>query len=211
MLILGDAGFNYFYHPTYHSRTRKDRRLKREAQDLPITLLMVYGNHEIRPENLPSYKPSNWHEGTVLVEDDYPSLLFLQDGEIYDIEGKSVLVIGGAFSIDKGDRIYSTNWKYRWFHDEQPSDTIKRKVEAKLEEKDWQVDVVLSHTIPEKYVPTEAFLPGIDQSSVDRTTEIWLGEIEQKLTYSQWWAGHWHLTKRIDKLQIVYEEVMRFE
>ena len=40
----------------------------------------------------------------------------------------------------------------------------------RLEERNWQVDVVFSHTCPLKYEPVEVFLPGIDQSTVDKST-----------------------------------------
>ena len=49
--------------------------------------------------------------GEVLVEDDFPSLLFAIDGEIYDIGGLDTIAIGGAYSIDKETRIlYEQFW-----------------------------------------------------------------------------------------------------
>ena len=52
------------------------------------------------------------------------------------------------------------------------------------------MDVVLSHTCPERYIPVEAFLSGIDESTVDNSTEEWLGSIEEKLNYVAWLCGH---------------------
>ena len=40
-----------------------------------------------------------------------------------------------------------------------------------IRDRNWQVDVVFSHTCPLKYEPVEVFLPGIDQSTVDKSTE----------------------------------------
>lgn len=68
------------------------------------------------------------------------------------------------------------------------------------------MDVVLSHTVPLKYEPVEVFLEGIDQSSVDKTTEEWLDRIEEKLHYNRWFAGHYHTEKKIDKLQLMFED-----
>ena len=45
LIILGDAGINYF-------GGGKDRALKRLLAELPITLLCIHGNHEQRPETL---------------------------------------------------------------------------------------------------------------------------------------------------------------
>ena len=50
---------------------------------------------------------------------------------------------------------------------------------------DWKVDVVLSHTTPLKYEPVEVFLPQIDQSQVDKSTEIWLDSIGYLLTFDR--------------------------
>ena len=71
----------------------------------------------------------------------------------------------------------------------------------------WQVDTVLSHTCPYQYEPREAFLPMIDQSTVDDSTEKWLEEIEQKLRYDHWFCGHWHIDKRIDRMHFLFHSV----
>lgn len=46
----------------------------------------------------------------------------------------------------------------------------------------------------------------IDQSTVDKTTERWLGEIEGRLSYERWYCGHYHIKikKKIDKLRNDY-------
>lgn len=136
------------------------------------------------------------------MEEEYPNLLFAKDGEVYDLDGKKAIVMGGAYSVDKW---YRLQCDLNWFPDEQPSDEIKARVEQKLDELDWKVDVVLSHTCPERYIPREAFLSGVDQSTVDNSTEEWLGRIEQKLTYQSWYCGHWHIDKRIDKMHFLFE------
>lgn len=112
------------------------------------------------------------------------------DGEIFDLEGLRHLVIGGAYSVDK---FYRLARGYGWWPDEQPSQEIKDKVIQTLCSCGWQVDTVLSHTCPYQYEPQEAFLPMIDQSTVDDSTEKWLEEIEQKLRYDHWFCGHWHI------------------
>ena len=115
--------------------------------------------------------------------------------------------MGGAYSVDKYYRIVHG---YNWWPDEQPSEEIKGDVERALDSVDWKVDAVLSHTVPLKYEPVETFLPGIDQSSVDKSTEQWLGQIEKRLDYSLWYAGHYHTTKRIDRLRIMFEDIAIF-
>ena len=95
--------------------------------------------------------------------------------------------------------------------DEQPSEEIKADVEAALDAVGWEIDIVLTHTLPAKFTPTEAMLPGIDQSGVDRSTEDWLDTIEDRLTYKQWLCGHWHINKHVGNFHILMQDYMTLE
>ena len=119
------------------------------------------------------------------------------------MDGRKNIVIGGAYSVDKFHRLAMGA---HWFSDEQPSEEIKNRVVAKLESVDWKVDAVLSHTCPYKYRPTETFLPFINQDTVDNSTELWLDEIEDKLQYSKWLCGHWHIDKKIDRMRFMMND-----
>lgn len=182
--------------------------IKKEfIKNLPITIFAIQGNHEQRPATIDCYKEKLWHGGIVYYEEEYPSILFAKDGEIFDLNGKQAIVMGGAYSIDKEMRIMLG---LPWWEDEQPSEEIKSYVEQQLEKLDWRIDVVLSHTIPLKYEPIEVFMSGIDQSRVDKSTEEWLDEIENKLYYKKWYCGHYHTKKKVDKLEIMYENFDEF-
>ena len=130
-------------------------------------------------------------------------IYFDKDGEIFTLDGKSHLVLGGAYSVDK---FYRLIHNYGWWPDEQPSDEIKEDCWRKLEECGFVVDTVLSHTCPYKYIPREAFMPMIDQDSVDDSTEKWLDTIESRLYYEHWYCGHWHINKRIDKIHCLFHD-----
>lgn len=97
-----------------------------------------------------------------------------------------------------------------WWADEQPSVEIKAYVEQQLEKLSWQVEMVLSHTTPLKYEPVEVFLKGIDQSKMDKSTEIWLDGIEGRLDYRKWYCGHYHTEKEIDKVEIMFKNFDTF-
>ena len=202
MIILGDAGINY-------DGGIRDCVTKQSLAKLPITLFCIHGNHEQRPYTIAGYRKMSWNGGIVYCEEEFPNLLFAKDGELFDLDGHQAIVIGGAYSIDKEFRLACG---YGWWSDEQPSDEVKQYVERQLERLDWNVDLVLSHTTPLKYVPTEVFLPGIDQRTVDRSTEIWLDRIEDRLDYRRWYCGHFHTEKEIDNISIMYEnyEVLNF-
>jgi len=194
LIILGDAGINYY--------GDDDNLLKEKLQSLPITLLCVYGNHEERPENIKTYQEIKMFDGIVYQEEKYPNLIFLKDSEIYNINNKKVLVIGGAFSINKDLMIEAG---YKWFKDEQPSEEIKQQVLINLEKYSNQVDIVLSHTCPFKYLPFEKFHIGVDQDTVDQSLEHFLDKIEENIFYNDWYCGHFHTDKVVDKLNFMFE------
>ena len=102
------------------------------------------------------------------------------------------LKLGAYLRKDKAEIEKDLKWVYQLF--------------PRLEERNWQVDVVFSHTCPLKYEPVEVFLPGIDQSTVDKSTEEWLDTIESKLHYERWYCGHYHTEKQVDKLRFMFED-----
>lgn len=198
LIILGDVGLNY-------SGGNRDYAVKKILASISITTLCIHGNHENRPQNIASYKMKEWREGTIFYEEEFPNLLFAKDGEIYNLEGQKAIAIGGAYSVDKEYRL-KRNWG--WWEDEQPNKETKEYVEIQLEKVDWKIDIVLSHTGPLKYEPVELFLNFIDQSKVDKSTEIWLDLIESKLNYKHWYFGHYHANKKVNEsVTILFEEI----
>ena len=200
LIILGDAGINYHLDET-------DMALKLTLSRLPITFFCVHGNHEERPENIRSYITREFNNGIVYYERAYPNILFAKDGEIYNLDNLNTLVIGGAYSVDKEYRLI---YDIKWFKSEQPDEIIKERVRNKLKEYNYQVDVILSHTCPYKYIPSEKFLPYIDQSKVDKSTEMFLDEIEDNTEYQRWYCGHYHTDKVIDKMQFMMYDFDEF-
>lgn len=201
MIILGDAGVNYY-------GGKRDIKTKELISNIPITLFCIHGNHERRPSTIKTYKEEKFFGAPVYVEPEYPNIKFAIDGELYWINGMSTLVIGGAYSVDKFYRL-ARGWN--WFPDEQPDDKIKENVDLTLNLMGWNVDCVLSHTTPLKYEPVEEFIVGLDQSTVDTSTEVWLDKIEDKLNYKKWYAGHFHCDKwKGDKLRIMFNDIEEF-
>ena len=201
LIILGDAGINYY-------TNENDYILKNTLLQYPITFFCIHGNHEERPENIKSYNTKMFHGGIVYYEKDYPNILFAKDGEIYSFNNQKVLVIGGAYSVDKYFRL---SRGYNWYESEQPNEETKKKVKNVLNKLNNKVDVVLSHTCPYKYLPREVFLKGIDQSTVDNSTERFLEEIEESVCYNLWYCGHYHVDKKTDKIVFMFNEIEKFK
>ena len=59
------------------------------------------------------------------------------DGDIFEINGKQCIVIGGAYSVDKFYRLHN-GWK-QW-PDEQPTPAIRTYVEDMLDYKAWYME-----------------------------------------------------------------------
>lgn len=192
IIILGDVGANYY-------GDERDSEFKAALASVKPTLLCIHGNHEQRPSNIVGYETHLWNGGKVLIQPEYPNLLFAMDGEVFTLCEVRYLVIGGAYSVDKRYRLRNG---MGWWPDEQPSDDTKRYVESQIAS--HEIDAVLSHTCPFKYEPREMFLPMLDQRTVDTSTEVWLDKIEESLSYKAWYCGHWHTDKHIDKMHFLF-------
>ena len=214
LIVLGDTGFNFY-------DDKRDDELKKEISLLNITLFCLHGNKENRPQNVGTYGIRSFCGGKVFYEPKYPNIYFAIDGEIYTFEGKQYMVVGGAHSVDKM-RCLEEGTPF-WF-DEMPDETIKKKVELCLQNQDNKIFGMMTHTCPINYLPTEMFMSTRQRESIkkkphkakskklfkpdiDRSTEIWLGELEKKLDYEVWFCGHYHIDKQIDKIQMMYNSI----
>lgn len=214
LIILGDAGFNYY-------NDKRDNKLKKKISQLNITLFCLHGNKENRPQNVGTYGIRSFCGGKVYYEPKYPNIYFAMDGEIYTFEGKKYMVVGGAHSVDKM-RCLEKNAPF-WY-DEIPGDTIKDAVECRLQNEGNKIYGMMTHTCPINYLPTEMFVStkqnaGINKKThktqskktfkpdIDRSTEMWLGNIEKKIDYEVWFCGHFHIDKQIDKIQMMYHDI----
>ncbi len=200
LVCLGDTGFDYY-------GDERDAQVKDKAAIMGFTLLCIRGNHDRNPASLPSYHLIPWRGGEVYCDDRWPSILFARDGSVFDLDGRATVAIGGAYSVDKAYRLAKG---YAWFPDEQLTADEQRAVEAALAHRDWRVDTVLSHTCPASFVPQEALLAGVDQSTVDTAMEDWLQTVEDRLDYRRWFCGHFHIEKQEANLRFVYHDILEF-
>lgn len=197
LIVLGDFGINFWL-------DRRDIEKKEELAKLPLTIFAIHGNHEARPFELDGYKEKEWMGGIVYEEDTYPKIKFAKDGEMYILNDKKCIVIGGAYSIDKDYRLMAG---LPWYESEQPTTAIKQYVEIQLKKMNWKVDYVFSHTCPIAYEPTDLFLDYIDSNKVDKSTEEWLSAIERKLIYEKWYFGHFHDNREYNQGELLYEKI----
>lgn len=189
IIILGDAGLNFFLN-------KSDDNLKQQLGKYKCNYFIIRGNHEERPSNLLiKDKDANWHIGEqwgnlIFYEEKYPYIKYAMDSPtVYYINNYKTLVIPGAYSVDKEYRL-KMGWS--WFEDEQLTEKEMEHGREITKQHNFSFDLVLSHTCPIIYEPTDLFLSFIDQSKVDKTMERYLGELEHALDYRLWCWGHYH-------------------
>ena len=183
VIILGDVGLNY-------NLNESDLGSKKGlTKKYPFTFYCLRGNHEARPGDVPGMKLVQDEDvgGPVWVEEEFPNIRYFTDWGMYTINGLSVLVIGGAYSVDKHYRL-AQGWK--WFSNEQLAPYEMKACMKNVAGK--QIDLVLSHTCPLSLQPTDLFLRGLDQSTVDNSMEVWLEELAKKFEWKLWLFGHYH-------------------
>lgn len=197
LVLLGDAGLNF-------TGKKGEKFHKQEMSAAAVAnnvdILVVRGNHDKRPSNIPSYKLIDYKGDQVWYEDDCPNLYFAKDGGYYNIEGFDVFTIGGAYSIDKFYRLAN---RWTWFSDEQLSEEERAHIWNNLRE-DFNYDLVFTHTCPFDYRPVKDFLNY--KIEEDYTMELFLQKIETKLRnkIGKWMCGHFHHNRILcDHLQVV--------
>lgn len=202
LILLGDAGILY-----YGENSAREKMMKARLNRLPITLLCVRGNHEARPQNRANMLRRDFCGGEVYFEESCPNILHLTDGGVYSICGKTVLSIGGAYSVDKELRL-AMNCK--WFKDEELSDEEMKEIFDNLLAKRTHYDYVLTHTCPMKWAPRDLFISGIDQSKVSYRMERFLNRIESVISYDHWYFGHYHDNREASpRATMLYQEIRR--
>lgn len=215
IVILGDAGLNFWLNNT-------DKKYKKLLNSMNYHIYCVRGNHEQRPELIKSMILVNDENvnNVVYMEEAFPNIRYFVDGKIYNLLGYKCLVIGGAYSVDKWYRLaragYSKNEaetadpkKCGWFKNECLTAAEMAAIMEKV--KGESVDFVLSHTCPLSWEPTDLFLNGIDQSTVDKSMEVWLDELKDNIKWKYYLFGHYHADRiewpHVEQFYQEYEDV----
>lgn len=221
LIILGDVGINFF-------GGKPDKFFKRNIENSGYTIFCVRGNHDLPPENLDNTTKIKREEGIFWYEPEYPHILYFQDGGVYWFGEYRTLVLGGAHSIDRGERLlraglvdentmYNEDFIYRlpydecakagWFKDETLLPDVLNYVIDSYEGANF--DIILSHTCPIEYLPTDLFLDSVLQNKVDRSVEIGLSEVAECVHWRNWLFGHFH-EDRIEApgVYLMYESIL---
>lgn len=197
LICLGDFGANYFF-------DYRDDNYKAKLGKYPFEYFVIRGNHEQRPSFCADRNPDSWHiekyfDGSVYVENKYPHIKYADDvAAIYNIEGYKTLILPGAYSVDKFRRL-AFGWS--WFEEEQLSSSEMWDAEELVLLNGCHFDLILSHTCPQIYEPTDLFLSVVDQSTIDKSMELFFNKIEKITDYRVWCWGHYHADREYPQLE----------
>jgi len=191
-IVLGDFGLPWSsdceisengIHPTDHT----DRYLLKWYNQKPFRILAVQGNHDNYDviEKIPEVE---MYGNKVLKVSD--NVFYLKRGEIYCLEDKHFLVLGGAMSDDKAWRKPHESWwkQEEWSEGEKGSCFSKIKENKKF-------DYVLSHTGPSKGIAlTDDFFCNEENLKLLQgdSNVVFNDKIDSVIRYKKWFFGHWH-------------------
>jgi len=132
-------------------------------------LLFCDGNHE-----------NHWALRDRTTDELAPNIIYMPRGSTYKLEdGRTILFMGGAYSIDKHMRQVGINWF--------PEETISQKDMMNLP--DCKVDIFITHTCPEELLVD--LLPLNEWKTVE-PSNLALSELWKIYKPSLWFFGHWH-------------------
>lgn len=229
VVILGDFGGVW----DYRGESKKEKHDLDWLDSRNFTTLFVPGNHEnydrltgITDEKLldtwifkgvseeekekikTGYPQKAWNGG--VVRELRPSVLMLERGYVFNIDGCKCFAFGGARSHDiSGDILQPADfntkkdaeneairWQYQgrayrinhisWWEQEMPEQMEMERGWAMLEDEKYKVDFIFSHECP---VSDKAMIVG--DSSPDALSS-YLEEVKKKVDYKKWFFGHYH-------------------
>ena len=192
LIILGDVGVCGFS-ASVEAETRSVLR------DLPVTTLFIDGNHE-NFEQLNSYPVDEWNGGKVhFVESD---IIHLMRGQVYDIDGTAFFTFGGAYSIDK---MYRTEG-ISWFPEEMPTAEEFEEGWNNLENVDFSVDYILTHSAPREVAAAMGYG---EMSDGEIALRQYLQRVADEADFEAWYFGHFHEDTEVeDVFFCLYDEMV---
>jgi len=189
LFILGDFGFLWDGGPA-------EKKNLAWLQKRPYRILFLDGCHE-NFDMLARYPEEEFLGGRA--RHIGGNLYYICRGSLLEMEGRSFFCLGGGESDDIEDREEGVNW----WRAELPTPEELAACREKLEERDWQVDYILTHDAPDKILKFMGN-PG-RKGEVLNVLQLFLDELNEKARYTQWLFGRYHADRRLGtKMQEVF-------
>ena len=203
VIILGDWGGIWS-----QTENKNENYWLKWLDEKPWTTLFIDGNHE-NYDRLNKYEITKWCGGDVQFI--RPSIIHLLRGQVYNIDGTTFYTMGGASSHDIKDGILEIGdprikqWyrdytklfrinRLSWWKEELPNDSDFFTGNTNLQNVNYKVDYILSHSPS----TTEQVLMcgGNGIYEPDRLTN-YLDEVMAKTEFKRHYFGHLHIDRQV--------------
>lgn len=193
LIVLGDFGFLW-------AGTKQEKRTLKWLGKRPYQLLFLDGAHE-NYDLLKDYPAADFAGGRA--QQIHGRLWHLLRGEVYTIEGKTLLCMGGGESPDRLDRTEGESWWRR----ELPDDEEFAACTDALCAAQGHVDYILTHCAPAKI---RSFLRlGQESAQECNRLETFLDGIYASADYGHWYFGCYHRDAGLGpRMTAVYKKVL---
>jgi predicted phosphodiesterase len=194
VIIAGDFGLVW-------NNSNEEKHWIKWLNSKSFTTLFVDGNHE-NHEKLNQYPIEIWNGGKVHKISD--SIIHLMRGQVYTINDKKIFTFGGANSVDKEWRKENISW----WPQEMPNTAEYEEGLKNLEQNNWEVDYIVTHTCPSDTVDALSRFNHFHPEK-DSLTE-YFNLINEQVKYKHWYFGHFH--KDIDILDnqtVLYNDIIK--
>lgn len=215
LVILGDCGL-IMHHKLeiFMSQLEKEKQNIAFLEAKRYSILFIPGNHENYDRLTTEFPEEERFGGTVRRIG--RNIFLLQNGEIYNIEGKQIFVFGGAYSQDKAWRLHHDrmildhyeNCPFQhlsWWPEELPSEQDYQRGIDNLLAVDKKVDYVFTHTCPRELIMRMGHTPDPHDLQL-----VWfLDYVFSDVSFRHWLYGHWHINSAIHpKATALYDKVI---
>lgn len=181
LIVCGDFGFIFLNDDT-------ERNFLDYLETKPYTICFCDGNHENFPAIF-SYPKEKWNGG--YVHRIRKNVLHLMRGQVFEIDGRKVFAMGGAYSVDR----YVRKLNFSYWEEEIPNNQEYREATQNLKENNDKVDIIVSHTAPREIIRRMGKYPDARDMELTGFLEWIMYQIE----YQHWYFGHWHLDQTFDE------------
>ena len=170
----------------------------------PWTTLFVDGNHEnhTRLSELETIEMFGADVGKV-----NDSVYHLRRGRVYEIDGKRILTMGGAASIDRDRRTEGEDW---WPEELPSHEEYDKCTESVI--LNPKVDYIVTHTAPLSESNHLLLTSGKGLIDVDRSLERYLDYVKENVEFDKWFFGHYHIDMKFnDKYFALFRDIVNAE
>lgn len=198
LIILGDWGVIWSGLKGKPTVPRPDSYLLHWYAEKPWTTIVVLGNHE----NYDAYDQlplSEWNGAQVWRL--APNVIVVKSGEVFTLNDKTFLVIGGANSID---RLYRIN-HLSWWKQELPTQGEVDQMLTTVEAHGYKFDYLLTHC-----APTYLHQHITGDHTQDILTDFLQFLMDNGLEYVHHYFGHYHMnqTFKEDKATCLWNNIV---